>query len=86
MIRITDILGNSMCCCSGGCHSSDFVNIIQFSNGTSIKINRCSCGNGCHGSFPINRLKINMEFDDIQDFYQQFPSADSRREQEVQHD
>ncbi|MEE1312857.1 MAG: hypothetical protein UHS41_03805 [Lachnospiraceae bacterium] len=75
MITITKIIGNAMCCCSGGCHNTDFVNIIIFSDGTSLKVNCCTCGNGCHGSFPINHLTEGMTFNTLNSFYEQFPAA-----------
>lgn len=77
MLTITKITGNGMCCCSGGCHGADFVNMITFSDASSIKVARCACGNGCHGSFPINRIHEGMVFDDKNDFYRQFPAAET---------
>lgn len=77
MIKIEEIIGNTMCCCSGGCHEGDFFKMLRFSDGSTIKIRCCTCGNGCFGTFPVNKVHEGMEFSNLDAFYQTFADVRS---------
>lgn len=64
MIKITGIecMGSESgeAGCTNGKYDVEYV--VSFDDGTQGTVYSCRCGNGCNGSFPINRVKIGMEF------------------------